>query len=115
MKKCFIPMLFIITLLLAIPVYATDARATTINPVLTFTGTTANCYITLSEAGKEFDVTMKLMENGVTVKTWSDSGLGRVYMSKTATVKKGSTYKLLVTYSIDGETQPSAWVTKKCE
>lgn len=115
MRKSVICIFLVAVTMLSLSVSAMDTRIRDIIPELSFTGTTANCTITVSDAGKDIDVTMKLLENGVTIKTWNKSGFDYVYMSKTATAQKGSTYKLIVTVSIDGETQPSAWVTKKCE
>ena len=118
MKKGSICVLFclVICLVFSINVFALEPRSNGIKPSLSFNDSTANCSVTVTaNSGQEIDVEMKLLKDGVTVKTWSDSGIGYVYLSERAAVQKGSTYKLIATVSIDGETQPSAWVTKKCE
>lgn len=115
MRKWIFPLVLIVTSILTLSAYALDSKAPRVIPNLTFEGTTAHCSTAVSSGSNEIDITMQLFEDGIVIKTWHKSGTGYVNMSQKVTVKKGSTYKLLVAYSIDGETQPSAWVTKKCE
>lgn len=118
MKKVSIIILIgIMSVVLALGVFASAQRSVGIQPRISFSGTTAKCTASIDadNVSDEIRVTMKLLEDGITIKTWYASGMGSIYMNETASAKRGSTYKLMVTVSIDGETQPSAWVTKKCE
>ncbi len=73
-------------------------------PMLSFTGTTANCKadVTASRTSDEIDVTMILWQGDTQLKSWSASGTGSVFLSKTYSVEKGKTYTLTVDATING-------------
>lgn len=81
---------------------------------LTFSGTTANCYILVKEAGASIDVTMKLYKGSTLVKSWTKSGTGRVELNKTWTCISGQSYTLNADVTIDGFPISVTPVTKTC-
>ncbi len=83
MKRWICLMLCVISMLFAVPVYAVEERGAVASPKLTFTGTTAYCSFSISEIDKDIDVTMKLLEDGVTIQNWSKSGTDYVYLNNT--------------------------------
>lgn len=115
MKKRVLLLFCLLSIFLCIPVQAIESRTALVAPKLSFSGTTACCSLEITEPGKNINATMKLLENGSVIEIWSENGRGYIGINETASAQKGSTYKLIATVSIDGATQPSAWVTKKCE
>ena len=115
--KRVIPMILALVMLLAVAAQASGpVKAPMARPTLTFSGTTANCAVKI-RADKTTDtisVTMKLWKGNSCLQTWNANGTGRVTVSKTATVTKGSAYKLTVDYTINGVKQTQKSVTNTC-
>lgn len=102
--KRFLGAILIITMLVAVPAHAASSRSANAIPVLEFNGTQATCMVFIG-ADRESDkivATMALWQGSTLVKSWNSSGSGWLEISKTATVSKNKTYKLVVNYSING-------------
>jgi len=85
---------------LCVPALAVEPRANTVSPSLTFSGTTANCSVTISAVNKDISATLWLWHGDDLVASWSDSGETFVGISGSADVEKGETYMLTVTGSM---------------
>lgn len=106
----------LVVLALAISVQAAGPRTGDASPYLSFTGTTANCSVICRGDGNNdtIDVTLTLYQGSTYVDSWSDSGIGRVTIRESCTVKSGRSYKLVVRYSVNGESKPSVYTTARC-
>lgn len=107
MKKRILPLVLLFVFVLANTAQAVEPRATNAAPYLTFNGTTANCVALCSSNGDDIDVTMTLYQGTTYVASWSATGTSQVYLSKTCTVNSNTSYKLVLSYSINGQAQPS--------
>lgn len=116
MKKRFLSMMLVIALLLSIAgsAYAAEPRSSGVTPSLTFTGTTANCSVTVMRPGVDIEITMTLYRELSVIASWSGSGSSVVKLSKTAEVKNGLEYRLVVTGTINGVPFTSAPVYGTC-
>lgn len=85
-----------------------------VTPVLSFSGTTANCSVTIYESGKYINATLKLMYGSTEVDSWSKTGTTYVAISGTANVVHGRTYTLTVTGTIGGVAIDCTPVTLTC-
>lgn len=112
MKK-FAALTVLLVLLFSIAtVYAANPRAVTAQPVLSFSGTTANCSVSVTTYGN-IDVTLSLWQGNTLVDSWSESGFSIVSINESCTVAKGKTYKLTVSGTAGGQTI-SGSVSKYC-
>lgn len=104
MVKRFLGAILIITMLVAVPAHAASSRTFRVFPDLEFNGTTAICTVAVmgNQESDKIVATMALWQGSTLVKSWNSSGSGRLEISKTATVSKNKTYKLVVNYSING-------------
>ena len=91
-------------------------RALRINPTLGFTGTTAECEVTVvgNMASDYIQVTMKLMRGSYCEASWSSSGYTYVYMYEEDTVTKNRTYTLVVEVTVNGEASSPVSVSGTC-
>lgn len=76
-------------------------------PVLTFSGTRATCVADVrADSGARISGTMTLYRvssvNQTVVASWNFSGTSDVFASKSSTVTKGQTYKLVVSVAVTG-------------
>lgn len=76
--------------------------------------TTANCYVSVSDADKEIDVTMELWCGSTLVDSWNDEGTSRVTVEGSCRVTKGKTYTLKTYGTVDGVRFTGAPVSKTC-
>ena len=115
--KRVIPMILALVMILSVAAQASGPMKVPIaRPTLTFSGTTANCAVKIrvDKTTDTISVTMKLWKGNSCLQTWNANGTGRVTVSKTATVTKGSAYKLTVDYTINGVKQTQKSVTNTC-
>lgn len=111
MKKV-ITLTIILILLFSTMVYAaTNAVGT---PVLSFSGTTATCRITVIQSGNPINVTLSLYQGSTLVDSWSKSGTGTVKIKETTTVNHGGTYRLEASGTINGVPFTASPVTGTC-
>lgn len=115
MKKI-ITSLLVVALLaaLATTAYAAPMRAASTNQSLSFSGTTANCEVTVSEFNKQIVVTMSLWDGKTCIASWSDSGKSIVSMSKSCAVESGKSYTLQVSGTSGGSSISVPSITRTC-
>lgn len=106
----------ILALLLVSPVCAAEKSASNIYKSLTFSGTTANCSVTVIAGSEEaIAITVKLWNGSTCIKTWNDTGTGTLVFKGTATVEKGKTYDMTVDVTIDEEEYATQTVSGVCK
>ena len=107
-----VPLLMLLTL----SAQALEPRAVKVEPVLDFNGTTATCSVSFKadSATDKVAATLTLYQGNTYVDSWSDSGTWRVSISESCKVESGKTYRLVLTYSINGAAQPAKAVTGTC-
>ncbi len=95
MKKRMVVLLLVMIMIsgLCVNAMATE-RASQIKPKLSFSGKTANCSVTVVEAGK-LDVTLELWNGSEMVYSWSDSGTNYLNVSGSHAAVSGTTYTLI--------------------
>lgn len=115
MKKRIILMFAVALLLLTLMAQAVEPRAGG-TPVLDFNGTTAECSVVCKGADTTdwVKATLTLYQGSTYVDSWSGSGTYRVPVSGSCRVTSGKSYKLVLTWSINGVTQPSVTTTATC-
>lgn len=115
MRKRILALALIFALLLSMTAFAAETRVISpVSPSLSFSGTTANCSVTVSEAGADIDVTLTLYRGWSVIGSWSDSGRHSVSISESCGVTKGLEYRLVATGTIDGVAFTSAEVVGTC-
>lgn len=85
-----------------------------VNSSLSFSGTTANCYGSVTDLNKYIVATMTLSTGGSTVGSWSGSGWSVVDLSGSCTVEKGKTYSLVISGTVDGVAFSTTPIVKTC-
>lgn len=115
MKKRVISMFAICVLVLTMAAQAVEPRAVG-NPVLVFNGSTAECSVTCrgDNTTDRVNATLTLYQGSTFVHSWSGSGTYRVPVSGSARATSGKEYKLVLTWSINGVSQPSVTTTGRC-
>jgi len=86
------------------------------NPSLSFNGTTAYCAV-LCRGDKTTDsisATLTLYRGNTEIDSWSNSGSFCVPVSGSCGVVSGVTYRLKLTWSVNGVSQPDVEVTNTC-
>lgn len=109
--------LLAVIIVLTIPTTAFAATtALEILPDLVFNGTTATCEVTVlgDNTTDYIEVTMKLWRGSTCLNTWTDDGYGYVFMSKSANVTKGQTYKLTIDVIFNGVAKPRITIDGTC-
>lgn len=115
MRRRICALIILVVLALSISVQAIEPR-TSAQLSLSFDGTTALCSVICrgSSSDDAIDATLTLYQGSTYVDSWSDSGKGRVVISGTCKAVSGKNYKLVVDYSVNGESQPSVYSTRQC-
>lgn len=108
--------LLLLCVMAAQTAHAAELRAAPARAVLTFDGTTAICSATCygNQTSDDLDVTLTLYQGSTYIDSWSGSGKWRVILTGKCEVKSGKTYRLELTYSINGEEMPTTSTTKTC-
>lgn len=114
MKRQVIGMTVVLLFMLTVTTNAVQMRALTPRVTLSFSGTTANCSATVTDAGKKLDITLELWHGNDLVDSWSATGDGMVFVQGSCGVVKGETYTLIVTGTADGKAFSSAPFSKTC-
>lgn len=108
MRKRFVLFVLLGVLVLGLTAQAVNPRQSG-RPVLSFNGTTAICSGTClgDNSTDRINVTLTLYHGDAYVDSWSGSGVIRVLVSGNCTVERGETYRLVMTWSVNGvEQQP---------
>ncbi len=106
----------LLMLLLTVSAQAIEIQSTRVQPELYFNGTTATCSVSCraSNAREKIQATLTLYQGTVYVDSWTNSGTGRVFVSGQHSVESGKRYRLVVTYFVNGTTQPATQISKVC-
>ena len=115
MKK--LAFLLAVILLFSVPMtVSATTYMLTIRPQLSFTGTTANCAVTVvgNTTSEHIEVEMKLMHGSTCIDSWYTDGYGYVVMKEYASVTKGQTYELVVAVTVDGVSRTPVSVDHTC-
>ena len=106
-----------IVLVLSAPLSVSAATyALTLNPHLSFDGTTAVCEVTVvgNNMSDLLEVEMKLMHGTTCIASWSAEGYGFVNLERYANVTKGQTYTLVVAVTMNGVSKTPVTKTNTC-
>ena len=99
-KKSILAMLIICLLLASVP---NRAEAASIVPDLSFSGTTASCYVKITHIGKKITATMELWHGMTLVDSWSGTGTNSLTLNETHSgCVSGWTYTLKINGTIGG-------------
>lgn len=81
-----------------------------------FNGTTATCsvFFKADSTKDKAEATLTLYQGNTYVDSWTDSGTGRVFISESCEVESGKSYRLVLTYSINGVAKPAKAVSGTC-
>lgn len=114
MKKRFFILFVLVTMILAIPAYATSSRTINVYPDLEFNGTVATCTVRIigEHTTDSISATMELRQGRTLIDDWSASGYGILTIDETATVSLNKTYSLTVTYTINGVQQTPVTISR---
>lgn len=104
----------LMTVALVTSAYAAEARAVTASPILSFSGTTASCKLSVTKPGAAIDATLELWSGNTLLASWSGTGTSHLLISKTKTVTRGQSYTLKAHGTVGGATLTVAPVTKAC-
>jgi hypothetical protein len=115
-RRNFVITTLLILLLFTISAQAVEMRGIRATPILTFDGTTAQCYGNCKggTSTDTVDATITLYQGTTYLDSWSDSGKGSLSVSGEYKVQRGKTYKLVLSYSVNGVEKPSVTVTNTC-
>lgn len=115
MKKRVCIGMLLFALLIPLPAQAAP-RSPKAFPSISFRGTTATCSVTINASNQadSISLTAKLYQGSDCIATWTDSGTGRLFFSKTHRVQKGQTYKLTADVTINGKALDTASTTGTC-
>ena len=89
-------------------------RISSITPMLTFSGTTANCRLSISASNQSISCTLTLYEGSTVIASWSSSGSNYIMISESTSVQSGHTYTLTGTASVNGSPITIVPLTKTC-
>lgn len=113
MKKRLLIISLLLAMMLTISAQAVQPRASIV-PGLTFTGTTANCSVTVISNSDQIHVELSLWNGSTKVDSWEASGTTYVSIKETCPVVDGQTYTLKVNGSINDVTFDEESVTRTC-
>lgn len=116
MKKRVVVLSCLLALMFTMKIYATESRVASQMPILSFSGSTAYCYVECKGGNTNDEISAKLtLYQGATyVDSWSGAAKGRVLISGNCPVKSGKNYKLTLTYSVNGVSKPAVSTTANC-
>ena len=114
MRRRIIALTLVFLLVLSMAVYAAEPRLVRVTPSLSFSGTTANCSVSVNEYGSDISVTLTLYRGWSVIASWSGSGEDYVRVSGSAAVKDGLEYKLVATGTANGVAFTSVEVWGTC-
>lgn len=115
-RRSFALVTLLVCILLTVGAQAIEPRAVWGTPSLMFNGTTAQCSA-LCNGGNSSDTleaTLTLYQGTTYIDSWSDSGKDSLSFSGSCKVERGKTYKLVLTYSVNGVGKPAVTVTGTC-
>ena len=99
---------------LVVPASAVQTRAARNVPKLDFDGTEAVCKFGYTKMGASISATMELWCGNAPEVIWTGRDKNTLDMSKTHIVRRGQTYTLKVSCTVNGETTKLPPITKTC-
>ena len=107
---------FPLILALTASAFAAELRIARFTPALSFSGTTASCSVSCrgNTSKDEIEATLTLYQGDTYVDSWSNSGTYRVSISETCKVVSGKSYRLVLDYSINGESRQPVSTCATC-
>ena len=107
---------FSLMLALTVSAFAAELRIAGYTPELSFNGNTATCSVSCrgSNSKDEIEATLTLYQGIKYVDSWSDSGTYSVFISESCKVESGKSYRLVLEYSINGESKQPVSVSGTC-
>ena len=116
MKRRVFALVSLLILMLTMTAHAIEPYGAVQMPILSFNGTTANCYVDCKGENSTDTVkaTLTLYQGKTYVDSWSGSGKGHALVTGNCTEKSGKSYTLALTYSINGITKQSVSNTATC-
>ena len=114
LKRRTVALVLAFAVLLAIPVFAATSRRLSNYPNLSFSGTRANCSVSVIAENQtdRLVVNMRLKHGTAIVGEWNGNGYGSVDLSGTANVMRNETYTLTVYVTVNGLAQQPVSITK---
>ena len=100
LKKSIVGVL-VLSLLLGIPAFAVESRASAV-PTLTFSQSTANCEVVIYSTGSYIEATLSLLYGNTLIDSWDAEGEDVVWIEENCTVTRRRTYTLVASGTIDG-------------
>ena len=115
-KRRVFALVSLLILMLTMTAHAIEPYGAVQMPILSFNGTTANCYVDCKGENSTDTVkaTLTLYQGKTYVDSWSGSGKGHALVTGNCTVKSGKSYTLALTYSSNGITKQSVSNTATC-
>lgn len=92
----------ILLISLSVPVFA-QARADSVHPSITFSGSTVNCSVTISGINKNINANLELWCDGRMVDSWSKSGQHALIITGSHYGISGREYVVTVTGTIGND------------
>ena len=118
MKKKLAPLavFVLVVMMLTATAQAAVMRSPTATPSLSFSGGKASCSATCTADTRSDSIaaTLTLYQGNTVVGSWDNSGTYRVRVSGSANATSGKSYKLVLTWSVNGKSQTSVSKTKTC-
>ena len=114
MRKGAILLVMALLLTMIVPAYAAQTRTVRVTPSISFSGSTATCKANIrgEKATDVITATVTLWRDGSYVRSWNATAIGTLSFTGTAAAVLGSSYRLVVAYSINGQTKPSHSITR---
>jgi len=98
------------------PVSAQTPRTTSKLAQLSFRGTTAVCFVSISGAGSKYvSADISLWQGNTCIETWEKNNTGGISLKEEVPVSKGKDYTLIVEYTIGGDKQEPLTSTGTCK
>ena len=115
MKRRFFLFVILLVLMLSFTAHAAS-MAYVANPSLSFSGTTAYCAVVCrgDKTTDTISATLTLYQGNTQIDSWSNSGTFRVPVSGNCSVVSGVTYRLKLSWSVNGVSQPDVEVYDTC-
>lgn len=116
MKTKNVILALLLAFLLVGTAYAQDMRSVSPSLRVSFSGTTATCYVNIPGAHGDdvIDATIELRCGKQSVERWNEQAVGFLDFHEDALVIKGKTYDLEVEYTVNGKVQPSISCSGTC-
>lgn len=94
--------IILVVLLFATSLSYAGTLAITKSIKLTFSGTNANCLLTVKSPGDSISATLKLYHGTTMIDSWPASGTGSVTIGETHNCVSGQTYRLEADIMVNG-------------